>query len=218
MKLENLKAFRRKLLRRFELRPIHKVMRFLKTLDYLQMDSVLEVFGYKGGYHTLDYLKHVKHLTVWEIAQDCEADLKKNLPDATIKITNSYNEIKTTGEIFDTIVIDNHQGIFGDDKCEHFEIIEDCFKKLSDKSVLIANIIPDITVSKYTISAETQAHHIEKRKSFYKHETGTSLSNNFIADFYMQLADKNNFKAEHLFIVKRNYLVSYLVVCLQKKK
>jgi len=217
MILQNIKKIRRKILRHFEMRPIHKVLRFLKEQDYLMMDRVLEVFGYNGEYHTLDYIRYVKQLDIWEIAEDCEESLKKNLPGANVKITNSYNEIKTTPKVFDTIIIDNNQGIFGDDKCEHFEIIEDCFKKLSNKAVVIANVIPDIVVSKYNTPQEIKDRHIQKRKAFYSHPTGTAISHVDFEIFYKAMATRHGFIAKHTLIVKRNYLVSYLILCLEKK-
>lgn len=216
--IDQLKKLRRKILRYLKKRPIHKVISLLQKSDYLLMNNTLEVFGYNGEYHTLDYIKYVKQLHIWEIAEDCEQPLKRNLPKANIKITNSYEEIKTTDKIFDTIIIDNHQGIFGDDKCEHFEIIEDCFKKLSDKSVLIANVIPDILSSKYIQKKEVIAKHIERRKFFYSHPTGTIISKPQFEDFYINLSKHNGFNVKHIFFIKRNYLMTYIVLCLAKDK
>lgn len=215
--IEILKQTRRKLLRLFKMRPIHKIIRLLKKNDFLIMENTLEVFGYKGEYHTLDYVGHVKELDIWEIAEDCEQPLKKNLPLANVKITNSYEEIKTTNKTFDTIIIDNHQGIFGDDKCEHFEIIDDCFKKLNNKAVLIANIIPNILISKYNTTKETRQRHIEKRILFYKHQTGTDIDLQFFERFYRRTSINHGFNVDNLFFVKRNYLMTYVVLCLEKK-
>lgn len=214
--IETLKQTRRKLLRFFQMRPIHKVIRFLKKNNFLVMENTLEVFGYKGEYHTLDYLKNTGHLEIWEISQDCEASLKKNLPGATIKITDSYEEIKRTTKLYDTIIIDNHQGIFGNNKCEHFEIIEDCFKKLNKKSVLITNVIPSIHKSKYDVTDDITKTHIQKRKDFYGHDTGTEIDLNFFEGFYRKMAENNGFKVSHVFFVKRNYLMTYIVLCLQR--
>jgi len=216
--IATLKKNRRKLLRYLKMRPIHKVIRLLKKNDFLVMKNTLEVFGYNGEYHTMDYIKNVTNLEIWEIAEDCEATLKKNLPGATVKITNSYEEIKRTGNIYDTIIVDNHQGIFGDDKCEHFDIIEDCFLKLSDKSVLITNVIPNISGSKYNLPKEVTAKHIERRKSFYSHPTGTLIEKSYLKDFYLKMAVKNGFIPNHIFLIERNYLITYLVLCLEKRK
>lgn len=215
--IENLKITRRKMLRLLEMRPIHKVIRLLKQNNYLLMDNVLEVFGYKGEYHTLDYVKYVNQLDIWEIQPECEIHLKNNLPRANVKITNSYLEIKQTDKIFDTIIIDNHQGTFAD-KCEHFEIINDCFKKLSQKAVLIVNIIPDMSRNKYKIPYDEKLKYINKRKEFYSHESGISITKVEFQKFYTKLALNNGFTTNHIFIVKRNYLMAYLVLCLEKNE
>ncbi len=216
MLIEKIKIIRRKALRLLELRPIHRVIRQLKQNDYLIMDHVLEVYGYTGEFHTLDYVKYVNQLDIWEIDPTCEIHLKNNLPRANVKITDSYAELRKTDERFDTVVLDNPRGIFGDEKCEHFEIIEDCFRVLTDRSVLIANIIPDILVSKYVTPKETVFMHILKRKSFYRHEDGISISEQHFSTFYTDMACKNGFIVRNIFFVKRNYLFTYIILCLEK--
>ncbi len=214
--LNKIKKIRRKLLRKLKLRPIHKVIRLLEKNNFLNMSNTLEVFGYTGEYHTLDYLEHVNSLDIWEIDRACEKKLKENLPTANVKITNSYIEIKSTNKLFNTIIIDNHQGIFGDDKCEHFEIIEDCFQKLENKGVIIANVIPNILISKYETPKEIREKHIERRKHFYGYSDGGIIPLDYMENFYKNLALKNGYKAEHVFFVTRNYLMTYVVLCLKK--
>lgn len=217
--LEKLKIIRRKTLRLLEMRPIHKVIRLLKQNNYLLMDSVLEVFGYTGEYHTLDYVKYVNQLDIWEIDPSQEIHLKNNLPRANVKITDSYSEIRNTDKIFDTIIIDNPRGIFGDgSKCEHFEIIKDCFNKLADRSVLITHVIPDISVSKYSTPPEIVSKHIEKRKLFYTHESGISISLLHFETIYKRLASESGYIVKDIFFVKRNYLFTYVILCLEKRK
>lgn len=216
--IETLKQGRRKLLRHFKMRPIHKVIRLLKKSGFSVMGNTLEVFGYNGEYHTMDYLENVTSLEIWEISKDCEGILRRNLPNATVKITDSYLEIKRADKHYDTIIIDNHQGIFGDGKCEHFEIIGDCFQKLNSKSVLIANVIPNPLKSKYYINKEIQDRHIQKRKDFYNHPTGAEINIHFLEDFYKRLAAAYNFKVSNVFFVKRNYLMTYVVLCLAKNQ
>ncbi|MBI2722405.1 MAG: hypothetical protein HYX39_09540 [Bacteroidetes bacterium] len=216
--IEGLKNIRRKILRLFKMRPIHKVIRLLQVNNYLLMEYVLEVFGHNGEYHTLDYVEHVGQLEIWEINKDCENDLRNNLPKATIKITDSFAQIKSTNKIYDTILIDNHQGLFGDNKCEHFEIIHYCFKKLADKAVLITNVIPDLLLSKYNIIEEKLNEHIERRKQFYDHATGTSISRSCFEKTYKKIAWNNGYLIKHIFFIKRNYLMTYVVLCLEKIK
>lgn len=214
--IEDLKKIRRKILRHLKIRPIHKLIRLLQANNYLIMDNVLEVFGHTGEYHTLDYVERASNLEIWEINKDCESDLKKNLPKATIKITDSFKQIKNTEKIYDTILIDNHQGLFGDNKCEHFDVIQDCFKKLAAKSVLITNVIPDLLLSKYDIIEDKLNEHIDRRKHFYEHATGTSISSARLEKTYKKIALDNGFDTKHIFFIKRNYLMTYLALCLEK--
>lgn len=216
--IESLKRIRRKLIRHFKMRPIHKVINELKRHDYLIMKETLEVFGKTGEYHTLDYINNVGNLEIWEISQEFENKLKINFPNANVKITDSYEEIKRTEKIYDTIITDNHQGLFGRDKCEHFEIIEDCFEKLANKSVLITNIIPNLLSSKYEVPDEVLKSHIKRRETFYGHYTGTLIELSYFEEFYTKMAQKRGFTVNHVFFIKRNYLMTYIVLCLKKNE
>lgn len=213
--IEKIKASRRKLLRFFKLRPIHKVIRLLKKNNFLRMDHTLEIFGRDGDYHSLDYIDNVKSFEIWEINPEFESKLKNNFPNSTVKITDSYREIRTTDRTYDTIIIDNHQGLFTD-KCEHFEILKDCLQKLNNKGVIITNVMPDISKSKYNISEQALMHHEERRKEFYNSKDGISMTDNEFKEFYSGFARKHGFDQVTVFLVKRNYLMTYLVLCLNR--
>lgn len=213
--IELIKVLRRMFLRFFKLRPIHKVIRLLKKHDFLCMDNTLEVFGRDGDYHSLDYIDNVKNFEIWEINPEFESNLKINFPNATIKITDSYHEIRSTNKKYDTIIIDNHQGPFAD-KCEHFEILKDCLLKLNDKGVIITNVMFDISKSKYNIPDTAQIHHIERRKEFYNRNNGITISEQEFEKFYISFARSQGFNTAHIFLVKRNYLMTYLVLCLNR--
>lgn len=213
--IEKIKEFRRKSLRILKLRPIHKVIRLLKKHDFLCMDSTLEVFGRDGDYHSLDYIDYVKNFEIWEIDPEFESKLKNNFPKATVKITDSYREIRTTTNTYDTILIDNHQGLFAD-KCEHFEILKDCLQRLNDKGVIITNVMPDISINPYDNPEATQVKHAEKRKEFYNSKNGITMTDTEFKEFYSSFARKHGFNPVNVFLVKRNYLMTYLVLCLNR--
>ena len=78
--IEKLKQIRRKLLRKLKLRPIDGVFRKLRKKGLKNFETGLEVFGYNGEYHTMNYMKDVKQLHVWEFAADFEKPLKKTYP------------------------------------------------------------------------------------------------------------------------------------------
>lgn len=102
------KLFLKSIRRFFGLTPMRKVIKKLKSQGVeLKSLNGLEVFGFTGEYHTQDYFKSIASLEVWEINSSCEKLLRKNLPGAKIKITDSYKEIKTTSSKFNLIVFDN---------------------------------------------------------------------------------------------------------------
>ena len=76
----------------------HKPMlRLLKELKRRGVDlgelRTLEIFGRDGLDHTTTYAREVKSLEVWEINPKWHSDLVKNLPDASIRIVDSYEEL-----------------------------------------------------------------------------------------------------------------------------
>ncbi len=213
--IKKLKQFRRIILRKLKLRPIDKIFKKLKAKGYNSFETGLEVFGYKGEYHTMNYQEFVKELHVWEWAADCEDSLKQNLPKAKIKITDSYKEIKETTIKFDLVVVDNHQGIFGDDYCEHFEMLPNVFRVLKDEAIIILNILPNINELEKMYNVDASAHKA-KRNDWYKRIDTDMLPDTFFMDFYIKLFREYNYNVNFIFIEKRNNVMSYMVVGLNK--
>ena len=97
----------------------------------------LEVFGCTGERLTKHYAPLVRSVEVWEIDPSLEPALRRNLPTATVRITDSFAEIKRTLSRFDLVVVDNPVGCFGDGRCEHFDPFPDVARVLSDDSMLV---------------------------------------------------------------------------------
>ena len=76
---------------------------------------VLEMFGRDGTAHVIEYAKKIKKLEVWEIDDKWEGDLKKNLPDAEIKIHDSVEMLNNGNNLskYDMVIIDNTIPMFG---------------------------------------------------------------------------------------------------------
>ena len=70
----------------------------------------LEVFGCTGERLTKHYAPLVRSVEVWEINPSLEPALRRNVPTATVRITDSFAEIKTTPSRFDLVVVDNPVG------------------------------------------------------------------------------------------------------------
>jgi hypothetical protein len=75
--------------------------------------SALEAFAFTGAWQTRAYKHLPAYLEAWEIEEECRPALERNLPGATIKITNSFEEVLRCTRRFDFINVDTHQGIFG---------------------------------------------------------------------------------------------------------
>ena len=104
--------------------PMQQVLRELRRrgVDVGSLNAI-ELFGGCAKRHTLDYAGRVAHLEVWEIDPTCEPALHRTIPSATIRIVDTYEEIRKTSDRFDLIVVDNPMSIYGG-HCEHFDLFE----------------------------------------------------------------------------------------------
>ena len=93
--------------------PMREVVKRLQTdFDFsLSEADALELFAREGDWQTVSYASHVKTIEAWEIDSQFHEALKRNLPYAKIKITDTWKEIKTTPRKYDLIVADAPQGI-----------------------------------------------------------------------------------------------------------
>jgi hypothetical protein len=173
--------------------------------------NALEVFGSSGDFHTKDYAKKIHSLEVWEIDPKYEDLLKKNLPNARIKITDSYKEIKRCKEGYDMIVIDNPWSTFGE-HCEHFDLFPYVFRIAADSSILITNVIPKISAEiireyPYLFNKEQ----LEYRKAFFKTTQPDNVSFDKMIEVYDEIIKGNNFNLQWYFFQKRSFFY-YLVL------
>jgi len=101
--------------------------------------SALEFFAREGDWQTTAYANKVKSLEAWEIDPKYEEALRKNLPEAIIRIGDSFKMAESCVPRFNFIVFDNPMGIY-DDHCEHFEALELLPKLLKVPGIVIFNI------------------------------------------------------------------------------
>ena len=69
-----------------------------KEINFEKLDAI-ELFGRDGSWQTIEFAKKVKSIEVWEIESKWENELKKNLPDATIKIRDSVSTLKLENDL-----------------------------------------------------------------------------------------------------------------------
>jgi len=75
----------------------------------LKGNKALEVFARDGSWQTIQYAPSYKTVECWEIDPKYKKDLKKNVPNAKIKICDSIKQIDKCRSKFDLVVVDNPQ-------------------------------------------------------------------------------------------------------------
>jgi len=175
-------------------KPIEKVFRELRKRDVNPGDlHALEVFGREGDWQTQYYARDVSTLDVWEINPEYETALRQNLPDAELKITDSYEEMRNTSRRYNLIVVDN-QFSFSGEHCEHFDFFPDIFRICMDLTILVLRVILEVDDSflrayPYVFNDRQLA----QRGSFYKTNHPEKLSFGEMIGVYKDLALANGF-------------------------
>ncbi|MEM2582663.1 MAG: hypothetical protein QXD09_07700 [Candidatus Caldarchaeum sp.] len=198
----NLVDFARKIffnLRRIlRLTPTHAMMRSIQKHSVnLKSLHALELFGGRGDQTTRDYAPYVGQLEIWEIDPNCETALRKAFPNATIRITDSFEEIKKTPKKFDLVIADAWPRVFGN-YCEHFELFPNIFRILSPTSILIFNVVPEIQ--------KLTTEHARRRCAFYQVEDPTKIPLEVMIEKYKSLAAENGFQIRWWFYKDRYFL------------
>ena len=169
--------------------------------------KTLEIFGRKGDWQTTIFYKKVKMLEVWEINQEYEIDLKKNLPNTTIKIQDSIDVLEKYHDLpkFDLILIDNPMNIFGsvNEKiknkgyCEHFDIMKNIQKLIKSEAIIIFN------VNRKPFDYNNNPSWKLRRNEFYKIENTENMSIKFLLNFYKEFFQLLGFQTEFCFNIIR---------------
>jgi len=212
-----LRKIKRSVFHNLQLYPIYKVLEKINDHYSLKDCRALEAFAYQGNLQAIAYRHLPKYHEAWEIAEDCKPHLEKNLPNATIRITNSFEEVLRCKQKFNFINVDTHQGIFGN-YCENFEFFPLLFNVAEDECIVNLNVIPNASSKwkrKYTDLFNEE--HLARRKAFYKTNQPEEVSLTEMLKVYGDIAA--NFGYE---IVWHEYLqrtlTYYLVLHLKKAK
>jgi hypothetical protein len=204
--------------------PAQRVVRALRRRDVdLETMRALEVFGFTGERFTKHYAPLVASLEVWEKHAPYEAGLRRNLPGAEIKITDSFAEVARCERTYDLIVVDNPIG-----ELEHFDLFPHLFRLASQDAVLVLLVTPEA-------DARTRAHYngvmgrnqLERRREFYATDEPEHIPLERMVQRYGQLAGECGFALRWAFSVQRSELfgvvprplsLHYLVVSITRVK
>jgi hypothetical protein len=199
--------FMRSARRVFGLSPMQQVLRELehRGVDLASLTAV-ELFGGCAKRHTLDYANRVAGLEAWEIEPSCEEMLRKNIRGGTVRIVDTFEEIRKTSQRFDLIVIDNPMSIYGG-HCEHFELFPDVFRLVGDSAIFVIDVIPNVPpdgLRKFPYLFSEQ--HLALRRQFYQAEKADDLSREQIVSAYRRSAETAGLKLEWNFWVRRHFV------------
>jgi len=197
---------------------MQRVCTRLKSLGFeLSKMRGLEFFAREGDWQTISYAQKIAELDAWEIDPKFELALRANFPRARIRIGNSFElaQRKEFAGVFDFIVYDNPQGVFGDSKqyCEHFEALETASLLARPESISIFN------VNRQPFNYHNFPDWRRRREGFYKQANTSLLEEEFILDFYRAYFQARGFDLREAFVEPRheNYLV-YYVAALTKRE
>ncbi len=200
---------------------MHRVCRELQRRG-VRMNELraLELFGADGDRHVRDYAGLVSSLEIWEIDPGCEKALRQRFPKATVRIVDSYEQIKKTSDRYDLIVADSPcERLYGG-HCEHFDLFPDLFRVASASAILVLNILPRFDEElrrrwSFLFNEDDVAAHSAQRQSFYKTMRPDHISLQELAEVYEGLARANGFEPDWHFFQKRQYYY-YLVLKLRR--
>jgi hypothetical protein len=185
-----LKTSRRKL----KLSPMYKILRRFKQqgLDPKTLNA-LEVFGSDGQNHTKDIASVVAGLEIWEIESKHETILRRDFPQAEIKITDSYAEIKQTPQKYGLVIVDNTSVAFS--HYEHFDLFPDVFRVLTNPAMLILNVMPKVL--------QNNPDRLRQRQLFYNAADPKNISLAEIEQTYRTLAAQYGWLVDWIFFERR---------------
>jgi hypothetical protein len=183
------------------LSPTQQLFRELKRrgMPTREMDAV-EVFAGTGFRHTIDYLGLVKHVEAWELEPSRESALRRNLPGATILITDSFEEVRRTPRRFGIVMVDNTLTTFGNGYVEHFDLFPELFRIVTDSSVLVLNVCPVVPDDE-----RHDAPRMARRASFYGTDRPLEVPIPRMVEAYSALMTQSGLTLEWQFAIRRAY-------------
>lgn len=181
-----------------------RVLGKLNENPSLALDKMtgLEFFAREGDWQTVYFSDAIKDIYAWEIDNQFEDMLNKNLPNAKITIGNSYELISKCSEMFDFVVLDNPQGNYGMDNefTEHFKALPLILNALKKDTSCIVMFNINSKPFNYDDNPEWK----KRREDYYGVQNTDNLDLDFLKNFYKNLFENLGCTVENSFIESRN--------------
>lgn len=202
----------RGLRRLLQLSPMCAVIREMRRrgIPVKECDA-LECFAFTGGMHTRDYAGKVRSLEVWEINPVHEKTLRRNFPDAEVRITDTYEEVARRDRQFNLIVVDNSPVHLP--HVEHYDMFPGLFRLMQDSCTVILDVMPDLhTAIQLRYPEMLREPVLRRRAAFYGVRNALQIAEKDLVAPYAAFASREGFTQTWHFLQKRNPLLVYLVI------
>jgi hypothetical protein len=164
----------------------------------------------------------VRSLEVWELNETYLPELRKNLPKAVIKITDTFHEIQRTSRTFNLLVSDEVGQLYGKNKehCEHFDLVTThLFRIARPKTLIVLNVIPEPVLQlRHGRTYPEFSEYLERRRAFYGVDHPDRIRIEEMVPTYRRIAAANGFHLDWHVAIRRTLRsgVSYLVLAVSR--
>jgi hypothetical protein len=191
--------------------PIHSVLNAILSQRILEDIHAVQLFGNGGDALTKVYAPHTSSLQIWEIDPAYERSLRDTFPNATVKIVDSFEEVKRTNDKFNLIVIDNPLSTYGS-YCEHFELFTAIYRIMCEKAILILNVIPKVNrwyraKQQHVFTVE----HLRRRAEFYHTDRPEVISLRRMIDTYREISEANGYAVRWHYVKRKGFTFLYFL-------
>ncbi len=163
--------------------------------------QTIELFCADGQLLSGDLAKLSESFVGYEINPEKESEFRQNVPSGEFRCEDSIKMMSTIQDggagIYNLISVDASCCIYGENNCEHFEIINYIYKLV--KSGKKAMCVFPVVREPYDIDKEENLKWMERRKEFY-----ATQENNLDLDKVYGVYDKI-FEKQGLDVVDRSY-------------
>ncbi len=202
--------------------PTQKLFREIRRRG-VKLDALdaLEMFAHTGFLHTKDYHPLVGSLEAWELDPEKEPELRRNLPGATIKITDAFQEIRKVTRKYSLLVVDVPERCESDGQVywEHYEVLPDVLRAATDSALLLINVRPGRNGGEFRKCPPFPDGLLQRRKEFFGTDHPEFIPITDMIPAYRRLLGANGFELEWYFSMPRVFsnCIHYLPMKIRKR-
>lgn len=185
---------------------MERIVSYLQESGFpLSHVDALEVFAREGDWVAIKYASVVKSIEAWELNPIYLPQLRANIPHATIQNVDSIIHLAEVRNKYGLISIDNPQGIYGNNYCEHFNVLEQ-IPRIITKTAAVVFVLNHHPYDRrlyqsikerdnYGMEGDVIEQWFKRREQFYGVDA-RELSLEFVSAFYNEYFKKRGVKVQ----------------------